>query len=89
MIAATSEPNKRLFRDDAQVDHVARTIDSADLTVASPNSFGLAAFCLARAAGGHRATAVELARKFPLLSAEGNDRRSGWETLGHDDASAD
>ena len=54
MIAATSEPNKRLFRDDAQVDHVARTIDSADLTVASPNSFGLAALLLS--AGSRRSS---------------------------------
>jgi len=40
MIAATDEPNKRLFRDYAQVDHVARTIDSGDLTVTPPKSIG-------------------------------------------------
>jgi len=34
MIAATDEPNKRLFRDRAVRDRVVRIIDSTDLTAA-------------------------------------------------------
>jgi hypothetical protein len=78
MIAAAEESNKRV---DAHADASIETHD-ARYRDRLPR---LSAYRVRR----RRAGAAKLARKFPLPSVERKIREGRWETLGHDDASAD